>query len=178
MVRPVMLVIGAIPAVLAILLVVPLLTQPDIPFSAVVPQDNIEVEYTVHDLRRVSFGVTDQIGADRTSILTVQRNGDVRLFQTRGGFSEPTIRDSITEDEVIRLMALIKETGFIAMPEDTFPVRDNATEYTRHTVKITLNGAEIKVTWPEQNATDRFIPPIITQVESTLDSILENVRDR
>lgn len=172
-----MLILGAIPAAMALLLVIPLLTQPDIPFTAAVPQDDIEIEYTVHDLRRVSFGVTERLGADRTSILTIERDGDVRLFQTKEGYSEPTIYDTISENEVIRLIALIKETGFIALPENTFPVRDDITEYTRHTVKVTLNGAELKVTWPEPNATDKFIPPIITQVEGTLDLILENVRD-
>ena len=49
MVRPIILVLGAIPAVIAALFAIPLLTNPEIPFSAAVPEDNIEIEYTVHD---------------------------------------------------------------------------------------------------------------------------------
>ena len=178
MVKPVLLVLGAIPAAVAILLAASLLSQPEIPFSAAVPEDDIEIEYTVHDLRRVSFGVTERTGADRTNILTVERNGDITLLQINEGYPQPAIHDTLPEDEVIRLIALVKETGFMALPEDTFPVLENATEYTRHTVKVTLNGAITKVSWPEQDATAGFIPPIITHVENTLWSILEETRDR
>ena len=176
MVRPIMLVLGAVPAVVAVAVAAMLLSQPGIPFSAAVPEDNIEIEYTVHDLRVVSFGVTERVGADRTQILTVQRDGDVRLIVTEGGFPQPTVESSLSEEEVIRLIALIKETGFMALPEDTFPVGEDVVEYRRHAVKVTLNGAETKITWPEQNATDAFIPPIITHVEMKLGDILERAR--
>lgn len=176
MVRPILLVLGAVPAVLAAVVAASLLTQPDIPFSAAVSEDNIEIEYTIHDLRVVSFGVTERVGADRTQILTIKRDGDLRLMVTEDGFPQPTVESSLTEAEVIRIIALIKETGFMAMPEDTFPVRDDITQYARHSVKITLNGAVTKVTWPEQNATDGFIPPIITQVEIKLGEVLDVVR--
>lgn len=178
MVRPIILVIGAIPAGIAVLFAVSLLTQPEIPFSAAVPEDNIEIEYTVHDLRKVSFGVTERVGADRTEILTVERDGDLTLIVTDGGYPQPTMHSSLSGEDVIRLIALIKETGFMAIPEDTFPVRDDVNEYRRHTVKVTLNGAVTKVTWPEQNATDTFLPPLITHVEANLQSILERTHDR
>lgn len=178
MVKPILLVLGAVPAVVAALLVLPMLTQPEIPFSAAVPEDNIEIEYTVHDLRRVSFGVTDRTAADRTDILTIERDGDVTLLQIYDGYPQPAIHYDLREEEVIRIVALIKETGFMALPEDTFAVMDNVTEYTRYTIKITLNGAVTKITWPEVGATDRFIPPIITRVETTMNDILERVRDR
>lgn len=176
MVKPIVLVLGAVPAVVAAAVAAMLLSQPGIPFSAAVPEDNIEIEYTVHDLRVVSFGVAERVGAERTQILTIQRDGDVRLIVTEGGFPQPTVESSLTEEDVIRLIALIKETGFMALPEDTFPVRDDIVEYRRHGVKVTLNGAETKITWPEQNATDAFIPPIITHVEMKLGDILERAR--
>ena len=88
------------------------------------------------------------------------------------------MHSELSEEEVMRTIALVKETGFMAIPEDIFPVRDDVTEYSRHTVKVTLNGAVTRITWPEQNATDMFIPPIITQVELHLDGILERARDR
>lgn len=178
MVKPIILVLGAIPAVIAALFAIPLLTNPEIPFSAAVPEDNIEIEYTVHDLRKVSFGVTERVGADKTEILTVERDGGLTLLVTDGGYPQPTMHSELSEEEVMRTIALVKETGFMAIPEDIFPVRDDVTEYSRHTVKVTLNGAVTRVTWPEQNATDTFIPPIITQVELHLDGILERTRDR
>ena len=38
--------------------------------------------------------------------------------------------------------------------------------------------ARIKIHWPEQNATsEKFIPPIITMVESELDDIISDIRE-
>lgn len=176
MVRPVILVLGAVPAVAAAAIAVSLLLQPAIPFSAAVPEDNIEIEYTIHNLRVVSFGVTERVGADRTQILTIQRDGDIRLIVTEDGFPQPTVESFLTEPEMIRLVALVKETGFMALPEDTFSIRDDVTQYVRHTVKVTLNGAVTRVTWPEQDATDEFIPPILTHVQTKLGEVLERVR--
>ncbi len=178
MVKPVILVLGAIPAIIAIILVAPMLGRAEIPFSAAVPEDDIEIEYTVHDLRRVSFGVTERLGADRTDILTIKEDGDVELRISEEGYAQPTITASMNQTEILHLVALIKETGFMALPEDTFPVRGDIEQYTRHTVKVTLNGAITRITWPEQDATDRFIPPIITQVESRLVAILDDTRDK
>lgn len=175
--RPVLIVLGAIPAIAAILIFIPLLTQQDIPFSAADPNDSIEIEYSIHDLRVVSFGVAERLGADKSQILTIRQDGDVRLLITEDGYPQPTVRDSIPQNEVLSLVALIKETGFMAIPEDIFPVSEDMTEYRRHTVKITLNGATTQIIWPEQNATDVFIPPLITQVENRLYDLLVQTRD-
>ena len=178
MVRPTILVLGAIPAIIAMVLVAPMLLRSEIPFSAAVPEDDIKIEYTVNDLRRVSFGVTERLGAERTEILTLERNGDITLLITDGGYPQPTIQSSIDETDLMHIIALIKETGFMALPENNFPIKDDATEFTRHTVKITLNGAVTKITWPQQNATEKFIPPIITQVESKLEALLDVAYDK
>ena len=44
-------------------------------------------------------------------------------------------------------------------------------------MKITLNGKTTQIFWPEQNATDQLIPPIITYVETELDSIINEIRN-
>ena len=49
---------------------------------------------------------------------------------------------------------------------------DNATEYQKSNVKITLNGHVNQIHWPQQNVTEDFIPPIITMVETELDLII------
>lgn len=175
--KPIIIILGTIPALVAILISIPLLTQQDIPFSAAVPNDSIEIEYSVHDLRVVSFGVTERLGADTSQILTIREDGDIRLLITKDGYPSPTIRNQIPYDDVMLLLALIKETGFMAIPEDTFPIKDDVTEYRRHAVKITLNGASTQIFWPEQNVTDAFIPPLITQVETRLYDLLVQTRD-
>lgn len=177
MVRPIVIGIAAIPAIIAILIAIPLLTQPEIPFSAANPNDRIEIEYTKHHLKKVSFGVTERVGSEKTEILSIQKDGDVTYTVTERGYPQPDKKSEISQDEVLRLAALIKETGFMAIPSESFPVRDDVDEYQKSSVKITLNGAVTQIHWPEQNATDKFVPPIITQVESELEKIVQQISE-
>jgi hypothetical protein len=72
---------------------------------------------------------------------------------------------------------LFKETGFIEIPSESFPVRDEVIDFQKSNVKITLNGQSIQVHWPEQNATEKFIPPIITMVEFRLDQLIKQISE-
>jgi len=177
MVKPIHIAFGAIPAIIAILIAIPLVTQPEIPFSAANPNDRIEIQYTKHQLKKVSFGVTERVGAQKTEILSIKQDGDVTYTVTEEGYPQPDIKKEISQERVKRLTALIKETGFMAIPSESFPVRDNVTDYQRSSVKVTLNGRVTQIHWPEQNATEKFVPPIITLVESELDQIINQIRE-
>ena len=65
----------------------------------------------------------------------------------------------------------------MSIPSESFPVKDNVSEYQKSNVKINLNGAVTQIHWPEQNATDKLIPPIIIQVESELEKIVQQIRE-
>ena len=177
MVKPIVIAVAAIPAIMASLIAVPLLTQPEIPFSAANPNDEIEIEYTKHQLKKVSFGVTERVGAQKTEILLIKDNGDLRYTLTEDGVPSPDIRNQIDEDKFKKLAAMIKETGFIAIPSESFPIKDDVDEYQKSTVKITLNGVVNQIHWPEQNATEKFVPPIITMVESELNQIIDDISE-
>ena len=177
MVKPILLVAGAIPAIVALLILFPLITKPDIPFSAANPTDRIEIEYTKHQLTKVSFGITDREAAEKTEILLIKNDGEVKYSVTKEGYPQPEIKSKVSEEKLRKLTALIKETGFIAIPSESFPVMDNVTDYQKSNVKITLNGETNQIHWPDQNATAKFIPPIITMVESQLDQIIEQISE-
>ena len=177
MVKPIILVLGAIPAIVALLIAIPLITKPDIPFSAANPYDTIEIEYTKHQLTKVSFGITDKVTAQKTEILLIKDNGETRYSVTKEGYPQPEINSKLSEEKMKKLTALIKETGFIAIPSESFPVNDDLMEYKKSNVKINLNGQKAEIHWPEQNATEKFIPPIITMVELELDQIIEQIRE-
>lgn len=175
--KPIVLAFGIIPVIIAALIAIPLLAQPEIPFSAADPNDRLDIEYTKHHLKKVSFGVTERVGAEKTEILSINKDGEVTFSLTEGGYPQPEIKSKINEDQVLKLIALVKETGFMAIPSESFPVKDNVNEYQKSSVKITLNGAVTQIHWPEQNATDKLIPPIITQVESELEKIMQQIRE-
>lgn len=172
MVKSTHLALGAIPVIVALLISVPLLTKNEIPMSAANSTDIIEIEFTKHQLKKISYGVTERTGAQKTEILLIKNNGDAKYSVTDQGYLQPDIRSELDEKTLNKIKALIKETGFIAIPSESFSILDDVTDYQKSNVKITLNGRTNQVHWPEQNATDNFIPPIITMVESELDKII------
>ena len=175
MVKPLILAVGAIPVFFAILIMVPMLTTPEIPISAINSNDTIEIEYTKHDLTTISFGVTEKTAATNTQILTINNDGAVKYNQIREGSDQSQITSSISNQQLQKLTALIKETGFMSIPKEPFPIMDDVGDYTKSAIKITLNGNETQIFWPEQSATEKLIPPIITMIESELEQIINQI---
>jgi len=177
MVKPIYLVLGAIPVIAALLISAPLLLKNEIPTSAANYTDNLEIEYTKHQLKKISYGVTERVGAQKTEILYIKNDGEIKYSVTEQGYLKPDVRSKLDETKLNKIKALIKETGFIAIPSESFPVMDNVTEYQKSNVKVTLNGHVNQIHWPQQNATEGFIPPIITMVESELDQIMSELSE-
>jgi len=175
MVKPVVLAICAIPVIFAILIIIPMVTLVDIPTSAINPSDKIQIEFTKHDLRIVSFGVTDKTIADNTQVLTIENDGTVQYTEINDGVNKSQFTSSISNEQLQKLSAMIKETGFMSIPKESFPIKDDVESYTKFTVKITLNDAKTQIFWPEQDATEKFIPPIVTMLESELEEIIISI---
>ena len=177
MVKPIHYALGAIPVIVALLISIPLLTKNEIPTSAANSFDFIEIEYTKHQLKKISYGVTERVGAQKTEILYIKNDGSLKYSITEQGYLQPDIRSKLDEKKLNKIRALIKETGFIAIPSESFSILENVTEYQKSNVKVTLNGQINQIYWPEQNATTQFIPPIITMVEYELDQIISKIRE-
>ncbi|MBI1663546.1 MAG: hypothetical protein IS860_08680 [Nitrosopumilus sp.] len=177
MVRKFYLALGAIPVIVALLISVPLLTKNEIPISAANSFDKIDIEYTKHQLKKIDYGVTERVGAQKTEILTIKNDGELKYSVTEQGYLQPDIKSKLDEKKLNKIKAMIKETGFMAIPSESFPILENATEFQKSNVKITLNGRDQQIHWPEQNATDGFIPPIITMVEAELDQIISEISE-
>jgi len=175
MVKPIILVFGAIPVIFALLIMVPMVTMPEIPTSAINPKDTIHIEYTKHDLEIVSFGVTDKTVAKSTEILTVKNDGMVQYNKITEDGNESQITSSISDEKLRKLKSLIKETGFMSIPKESFPIQEDVTDYTKSTIRVTLNGNQVQIFWPDQNVTDNLIPPIVTMIESELDEVIKQI---
>ena len=176
MVKPIIIAIGAIPALFAILIMVPMVTMPDTPTSAINPSDTIKIEYTKHDLVIISFGVTEKTVSENTQILTIKNDGTVEYnVIIDDGSTQSHLTSTISNQNMQKISALIKETGFMSIPKEPFPITDDVGDYTKSTIKITLNGNETQIFWPEQDATEKLIPPIITMIESELQQIISQI---
>ncbi len=175
MVKTSMLIVGAIPIIFAILIAVSLITQQEVPLTAFLPGDKITIEYTKHQLKIFSFGVTERAGSQFTEILTINDDGEIKYGVVEEGHPKPDKKSTIDPEKLIKLTALIKETGLMEIPNESFLVRENVTDYQKSVIKVTLNGQTHQINWVEQNATDKFIPPIITMVELELDQIINQL---
>ena len=175
MVQPTVIAICSIPVIFALLIAIPMLTSTDIPISAINSNDKLEIEFTKHDLRIVSFGVTDKAVADSTRVLIIENDGTIQYTEIKDGVNKSQITSSISDEQLQKLTALIKETGFMSIPKESFPIKDDVEIYTKFTIKIMLNDARTQIFWPEQDATEKFIPPIITMLESELDGIISQI---
>jgi len=176
MVKPVLIIAGSIPIIFAILLIIPL-TNPEIPKTAIDPNDIVEIEFTKHHLTKVSFGLTERLGSQQTEILIIKNNGDIQYTLINEGSSSIEKISKIESDKQTKLLAMIKETGFMAIPFDSFVVKDEINEFVKYGIKITYNEKTNQLFWPEQIATDQLIPQIITEVEIELESILSSIRE-
>ena len=175
MVKPLVVGIAAIPVIFAILIIIPMVTMEEVPTSAINSYDNIHIEFTKHDLRVVSFGVTDKTLADNTQVLIIENDGSVQYTEVKDGANQSQIKSSISDEQLQKLSAMIKETGFMSIPKESFPIKDDVESYTKFMVKITLNDEKIQIFWPDQDATEKFIPPIMTAVEEELVDIISKI---
>ena len=177
MAKPIYFLLGAIPVIAAILLALPLITKNEIPVSAANSFDKIEIEYTKHQLKKISNGIAERTGSQKTEILLIKNDGEIKYTITEKGYPQPDIKSKIAEKKLDKIKALIKETGFISIEPNSFSVLENVKDYQKFSVKITLNGRVNQIHWPELNATSDFIPPIITMVESELDKIMSEISE-
>ena len=107
---------------IALLISVPLITKNEIPMSAANSADTIEIEYTKHQLKKISNGITERIGAQKTEILLIKNNGDTKYTITENSYPQPDIKSQIDKKKLDKIKALIKETGFIAIDSNSFSV--------------------------------------------------------
>ena len=177
MVKPILIVGGAIPIIFAIIIVIPLVTAPEIARTAIDPSDESEIEFTTHQLRNISPGITDRITSDQTEIIVIKNDGTVTYSITKDGKVSPPKTIKIDNSQRMKLVAMIKETGFLSIPFESFSIKDGIESYQKFGLKITLNENTNQLYWPEPDATEQMIPPIITMVQEELELIMEIIRE-
>ena len=177
MVKPILVVGGAIPIILAIIIFIPLVTAPEIAKTAIDPLDESEIEFTTHQLRNISPGITDRITADQTEIIVIKNDGTVSYSITKDGKVSSPKTIQIDNSQRMKLVAMIKETGFLSIPFESFSIKEGVDSYQKFGLKITLNENTNQLYWPESDATEQMIPPIITMVQEELQLIMEIIRE-
>lgn len=170
MVRLVIFAIAAVPAIVALLIAVPMLTALEIPSSAANANDHIEIDYTRHHLK---VATSESTSVQKSQTLHIANDGAATYTLIRDGIITPEKSQTIDRQTMAKLAAFIKETGIISIPAQSFPINDEIMQYWKSILVVTLNDDTARLSWPQSNATDSFIPPILTQLEVELDTIFE-----
>jgi hypothetical protein len=173
MAKPILIIGASIPVIFAILIAVPMIMNPQVPFSAANADDKITIELIKYDLKKVSFGVTDKLVPQKSEILTVSDDGLLKYTMSVSDSAPIEKTLTLPKGNVTKLTALVKETGFMQLPIDNISADESKTEFTKFSLKVTLNGKTKHIQWPQQNATSTFIPPLISNVELELEKLID-----
>ncbi len=69
----------------------------------------MDLEYTKHQIQKISFGVTETVEAKKSEILVITNNGDLRYTIIEDGITKPDKISKLDQEKMIKLTALIKE---------------------------------------------------------------------
>ena len=122
----------------------------------------------------LSFAVSK---SGQTEIIVIKNDGTVTYSITKDGKASSQKTIKIDNSQRIKLVAMIKETGFLSLPFESFSIKEGIETYQKFGLKITLNDDTNQLYWPEPNATEKMIPPIITMVQEELELIMEIIRE-
>ena len=110
MVKTSILIVGAIPVIFAILFAVSLISQQEVPPTAVLPTDKITIEYTKHQLKLVFHsGLQKETGSQFTEILTIKNDGEINYGVIEEGYQKLDKKSTLPPGNFTKLTALIKE---------------------------------------------------------------------
>lgn len=157
MARKFVLVLAGVVAVMAALIAIPNLNQP--------PQAPLSIEYSRQQVVRTDRGLVTQ----SAELLSIAEDGSATYTQVGG----QETRISLSSEELGRIRGLILETGFMQIPATNYPQSDDATDFTRYTLRVSTHDGQKTFNWVNPEAHDGTIPPIIINIGAQLDAIMD-----
>ena len=134
----------------------------------------MRIEFIKEEMRRVSFGVTESVGAEKSETLTITDDGTAFYNVNVEGERGSQTKFQVDAQELKRMKALIAETGFMQIPKEQFDARDNVTEFTRYTLTATLGSSTKTIQWVDEESSKDSVPALLTRLK---DSLLELIKD-
>ncbi len=156
--RKFVLALAGIVAVMAALIAIPNISQQP-------PEETLSVEYSRQHVTRTDDGLVTQ----SAELLSIAEDGSATY--TPIGGQERSI--SLSSDELGRMKGLILETGFTQIPVTNYPQSNDTDDFTRYTLRVMTNGGQKTFNWVNPEAHDGIIPPIILNVGSQLDAVID-----
>lgn len=163
---------AVIPIIIALVIAIPKISPAGEQVSPTTPIV-MRIEFTKEDVKRVSYGVTERLGALESRKLIIDEKGQAFYDVTIEGEKGFQTRFQVNSQDLKRLKALVTDTGFMQIPKSEFAVKDNAREFTRYTLNINMNNQAKIVRWADEEASEEFVPPLVTRISDTLTEIVD-----
>lgn len=165
--------IGAavIPIIIALVIAIPKISPGG--DQTATSASSIRIEFVKEDIKRISYGVTERAGALKSETLLIDEKGQAFYNVNVEGEKGEQRRFQLGSQDVKRLKSLIADTGFMQIPKSDFAVKDAASEFTKYTLKVTLDNQTKTVQWVNESASEDFVPPLLTMLSDTLAQIVE-----
>jgi hypothetical protein len=108
-------------------------------------------------------------------VLTISNDGTATYTRTDFYPTQTTDerRFSLSGDELKRLKALVFETGFMQIPVKSYEEKQGLDNYTRYQIAVYEGDSPETFNWFNAEASQKPVPPIITNIGAQLDGIIE-----
>ena len=165
--------VAVVIVVIALAIAVPKISPGD--QAATNTPTDMRISFVKEDMKRVSFGVTENIGSQKSETLIINNDGTAFYTRSVEGEKGSQAKFQVDGQELKRIRALITETGFMQIPKEQFEPRDNVTEFTRYTLTASFGSSAKTVQWVDESSSKDTVPALLTMIKETL---LGTVKDR
>ena len=133
------------------------------------------------DYERQNF--TGIAGTGSSELLSISSDGSAKYSALDNNGAVQLSRNfKLSDEEEAHLHSLIAETGFLNMPDASYPQSANATQFTRYSIAVSAVQGQAgasgsapvtkTVTWVNLEASRTTVPPIIRNIGMDLDEII------
>ena len=164
--------VGVVIAIIAVAIAIPKISPGG--QAATNTPTEMRISFVKEDMKRVSFGVTENIGSQKSETLIINNDGAAFYTLSVEGEKGSQTKFQVDGQELKRIRALITETGFMQIPKEQFDPRDNATEFTRYTLTAAFGSSTKTIQWVNEESSKDSVPALLTMLKDTL---LELIKD-
>lgn len=111
--------------------------------------NRIDIQLIREEMKLVSFGVTENIGADRRDVLFINNDGSI-LFSPELGYGEQE-RGNISINNLKIIKSFITNSGLLFINEEEFRPEQLPERFVRYTLTINIDSNNKRFQWIESN---------------------------
>ncbi len=167
-----LLAVAAIPIIVALAIAISKISSGDQASSTASTSARISIQFVKQDMKRVSFGVTETVAAQKSETLIISNDGTTLYDIEAEGEKGSQTKFQVDTQELKEIKALVSETGFMQIPKEEFNARDNVTEFTRYTLTVNLDSSTKTVRWVDESSSKDFVPALLVNLGDTLLKII------